>query len=155
MPVTCCEYTGPAIVGDTAAVITVYSGTGSAISGVDIYAEGCDGENCSYQDEYEDVYCDVTEGNLYPNARITDIVYTITDMPAEAILVIDAAERTVTLTDLSGNTDLSQLNVLDWNGLFEWIEAARSGCQRICIDTTGATINGDTDVVVTTYDREL
>lgn len=152
----CCEFTGPAVVGDAAAVIVIESGTPNSIDGVLIYAEACVGASeGGYEDLYSDSYSDPTEGGLFPNARITDIVYEINDMPADAILTIDAAERTITLTDSTGNIDLSQLGVIDWNGLFEWIEAAKSGCQSICIDDSGGTVNANTAYSISTFDREL
>lgn len=161
MSVQCCEFVGAPVVGDTAAVIRVESGSPNNISGITFYAEGCDnGTNgCSYTDTYEvppaSGYCDATEGGTYPDATITDFSFTIIDMPPNSILTVDAAEQSVTLTDNTGNTHSSQLDVLEWAGLFEWIAAAKNGCQKICADTSGATLNGDTLIEVTTYDREL
>lgn len=155
---TCCEFTGSALVGDTAAVITVYSGSGGSVSGITIYAEGCDfaGSNCGYSDIYTpDTYCDPTEGGAFPDAMVTDFAFTINDMPPDSILTIDSAEQSVTLTDNTGAVDQSQADVLEWNGLFEWITAAHNGCQRLCIDASGATLNPDTDISISTYDREL
>lgn len=149
---TCCEFTGAPVVGDSAAVIRIESGTGGAISGITVYAEGCD---CGYDNLYDDIYCDPTEGGLYPYATISDFSFIVNDMPEATILTIDSAEQSVKLTDITGNLHFSQFDVLDWHGLFEWVVAAKNGCQRICIDTAGATINGDTDISVSYYDREL
>lgn len=117
-----------------------------------MYAEGCD---CGYVDIYDDIYCDPTEGGAFPGAMISDFSFTITDMPPNSILTIDSAEQSVSLTDITGNVYGSQFEVLDWHGLFEWITASRNGCERICVDTDGATLNGDTEISVSTYDREL
>lgn len=124
---------------------------------MEICAEGCDnGTNgCAYEDTYRDVYCDATEGGTYPNARVSDFCFTINDMPPDSILTIDSAEQSVTLTDETGRTNESQLDAMDWNGLFEWITAAGNGCQRICVDTSGAVTNAGTHWTISTFDREL
>lgn len=158
MAVSCCEFTGAPVVGDTAAKIVIESGSPNEVDGLTFYAEGCSqvtDDNCNYQEKYEDRYCDTTAGGTYPNARVTDITFTISNLPPDSILTIDAAEHSVTLTDETGNVAQSQLDVIDWSGLWEWIEAARNGCQRVCVDTGGATMNDDTTITITTFDREL
>lgn len=106
-------------------------------------------------DVYSDRYCDVEEAGAFPGATITDLSYTISDMPANHTLVIDAAEESVTLTNDNTGKQVGGIDVLDWIGLFEWIRAAKSGCQRICVGIDGATINeGSTDVKIETIDRE-
>lgn len=153
----CCEFTGAAVVGDTAGVIRVESGSPNPVSGITFYAEGCsDGtDNCSYQSAYSDQYCDVTQGGAYPDASVSDFSFTINNMPPNSILTIDSAEHSVSLTDMTGNTNEGMFEVLDWDGLFEWIEAARNGCQRICYDDAGAESNANTLISVTFFDREM
>lgn len=148
----CCEFTGPLLVGDTVPIITISAGTGGDVSGIFIQAEGCD---CSYSDTYADMYCDVTEGGTYPNGRITDTEYEVLNIPAGHELVIDAVARTVRILESGTNNQVGGLDALAWEGLFEWIEAAKGGCQRVCIDSTTASVNADTTASVVTRDREL
>jgi len=141
---TCCEFAGPGI-GDSSPVITVTTG-GSAATDVTIWAEGCE---CGYTDIYGE-YCDVTEGGVYPNASITDTEYRIADLPANSMLVIDAVEEKVTLTDDEGMVQTGGVEALEWAGIFEWIRAAKGGCQRVCVDVG----SGSADVEILVYDRE-
>lgn len=151
-PGACCDFDAPAMVGDMAAVITIVAGDGGEVSGIVIRAEYCSG---GYVDAYSDSYSDPTSGGLFPYAMVTDTEYTIDNLPAGSTLIIDAVERVVTLTDSSGRGQLSSLDVLDWMGIFEWIEAAKGGCERVCIDVSGATLNADTTATITTVEREL
>lgn len=150
MALTCCEFIGPAI-GDAAAVIVVRTGTGGDVTGLVIYADGCD---CGYVDSYSDTYCDPTESGLFPDASITDTSYELGDLPPNAILTIDAVSETVTLTDETGIVQLGGIDFLDWAGLFEWITAAKRGCQAICMDDGDASTNPDTTIEISTYERE-
>ena len=151
-PDICCSFDSPVGVGDAAAVIIIRSGSPDAVSGLTIYAEGCE---CHFSDDYSDSYCDPTEGGAFPSAAITDTEYTIDEIPANSILTIDAAERRVTLTDNAERVQSSDIDALDWSGLFEWIEATKGGCQSICIDVLGAVTNADTTVEINVYEREL
>lgn len=157
--IECCEFQAPILVGDTAAVITIRAGSPDFVDDIVIRAEGCDdgaGNNCAYEDIYDDVYCDATEGGVYPNAKVSDVEYTINQIPPGHDLVIDAVERTVKLVESGTNHQVGGLEALSFNGLFEWIEASGGGCMRICIDATEAHTNADTVIVsVETLDREL
>jgi hypothetical protein len=102
-----------------------------------------------------DIYCDVTEGGLYPHASITDTSYELISLPAEHSLVIDAVEREVRLIETDTGLQVGGIDSLEFSGIFEWIEAAKGGCVRVCIDPTNATLNADTTVAVQRYDREL
>ena len=157
MALECCEYIAPLLLGDEVAVITINAGTPDAVSGIVIYAEGCD---CSYADLYEDLYCDVTEGGAVPNARITDTIYEITNIPPNHTLVIDAVDRTVKLVQTGTDNQVGGIDAIAFMGLFDWIETAKGGCQRVCFDPQAANTNpgggGETatTVMVETVDRE-
>lgn len=149
----CCDFTAPDKVGDMVAVITIIAGSGNAVSGIIIRAESCVG---GYVDVYSDLYGgDITDGGTDPFASVTDTQYTIDNLPAGSTLIIDAVERLVTLTDSAGRGQLSSLDVLDWVGVFEWIEAAKGGCERLCADVSGATLNADTELIIQMVEREL
>jgi len=162
MALECCEYIAPLLLGDEVAVITINAGTPDAVSGIVIYAEGCDDgtNNCGYQDTMEDIYCDVTSGGATPNARVTDTVYEITNIPPNHTLVIDAVDRTVKLVQTGTNNQVGGIDAIAFMGLFDWIEAAKGGCQRVCFDAAAANTNpgggGETatTVMVETIDRE-
>lgn len=147
-----CQFDAPEIVGDAAAVITIRSGSPGIVDGLTIFAEGCD---AGYNDVYSDSYSDPTQGGLFPSARVTDTSYTISAMPPNSTLVIDAVERRVTLTDSAGRIQVNDVDVLEWTGLFEWIEAAKGGCQALCVDVLGADTNIDTTVEISFYEREV
>lgn len=153
----CCEFRGPLKVGDSAAIITIESGGPDPITGIKIYAElgDCGDGNGGWSDTYSDSYSDPTDGGNYPGATITDTMYTITDMPANSTLIIDAAEQTVRFIDSSSGESLSTLDLLEWAGVFEWITTARYGCQLVCFDISEATYNSDTSVNVVSVGREL
>jgi len=147
-----CEFRAPIQIGDAAAVITVSAGSPDDVNDIFIFAEGCD---CGYADLYEDSYCDTTEAGSVPNARVTDFGFEITRVPANHDLVIDAVERSVKLVGAGTDVQAGGLDVLSWAGVFEWIEAALGGCQRVCIDLTTAHTNADTRITVETYNRDL
>lgn len=155
--VECCEFTSPIVLGDTVSVITINAGSGDTVSDITIYAEGCgDGtNNCSYQDIYTDIYCDLTEGGTLPNAMVTDTIYEITQIPAGHSLIIDAVERTVRLMQTGTNNQIGGLETLEFTGLFEWITSSGGGCINVCIDGSEAATNPDTTVLIETVDREL
>jgi hypothetical protein len=152
MAISCCDIVAPIRLGDSVAVITLVAGEPDPVSGIVFTAEGCD---CGYAATYENIYCDVTEGGLYPHASITDTSYELISLPAEHSLVIDAVEREVRLIETDTGTQVGGIDSLDFSGIFEWIEAAKGGCVRVCIDPTNATLNADTTVAVQRYDREL
>lgn len=152
MPDVCCEMTAPIVLGDSASVITINAGGPDAVTGIVIFAEGC---GCGYQENYSDTYCDVTDGGANPDAAIVDTEYEIIEIPANSTLTIDAVERTVTLTETGTDNKIGGLDVMEWAGVFEWIEASKGGCIRICIDPGVANLNPDTTVSIDEYQREL
>lgn len=152
--IECCEFTSPIMIGDSVAVITINAGSPDVVNDIAIYAEGCD---CGYSDTYDDEYCDASEGGSFPNARITDTIYTLDELPAGHSLIIDAVERVikVIVTDSDPEVQIGGLDALEFSGVFQWIESAFGGCQRVCIDGSDAHVNADTTIEVETYDREL
>lgn len=149
----CCQMTAPVFIGDIASVITIGTGGPDPVSGIVISAEGC---GCGYSDAYASyipVYCDATQGGLYPFAESTSTSYTVEELPPDADLIIDAVEGTVRL--MQGMQQIAGLDALSFEGLFEWIRASRGGCVSICVDGSGAALNPDTTVKIESYVREL
>lgn len=158
MALLCCEFTAPIMLGDSVAVVTIEAGTPLDMENVVVVAEGCSfgTDNCAYQDTYDDVYCDITNGGAVPNARVPNVTLNIDLLPAGHVLTIDAVERTVVVTQ--DGTQVGGVDAVSFIGLLPWIEAARGGCARVCIDATDwatAVVNADTTVSVDVYDREL
>lgn len=141
MPLTCCEFYAPAI-GDAAAVIVIRTGDGAEVTGLVVYAEGCDE---GYVDAYDDTY---------GMAGTTDTSYTISDLPANSTLTIDAVSETVTLTDDTGLVQLGGIDHLDWLNFFEWITATNKVCMSVCVDDSDASTNANTTVEISVYERE-
>lgn len=83
-----------------------------------------------------------------------DIAYTVVDLPAQHYLVIDASRHTVTVTDVSG-TVVGSLNVLNFTGMFEWIEAAAGDLVTVCVDATAATGTAGATLAIDQVNLEL
>jgi len=147
LPIELCSVKAP--IADHARVISVEYLGDQEVQSIATSTKTYIGEG--YLMHNSDTYCDVTEGGVYPNASITDTEYRIADLPANSMLVIDAVEEKVTLTDDEGMVQTGGVEALEWAGIFEWIRAAKGGCQRVCVDV-GA---GSADVEILVYDREL
>jgi len=147
LPIELCSVKAP--IADHARVISVEYLGDQEVQSIATSTKTYIGEG--YLMHNSDTYCDVTEGGVYPNASITDTEYRIADLPANSMLVIDAVEEKVTLTDDEGMVQTGGVEALEWAGIFEWIRAAKGGCQRVCVDVG----SGSADVEILVFDREL
>lgn len=128
-PTTCTPLEAP-VIADAAAVITVQAGS-SVLDGLTIKAYS---GNC-------------------PGSGSPAVDLTISDMPANSRLVIDASTETVVLTNVAG-TVIGGPDALDFTGILKWIKAAAGTNAAIQVDASGATGTTGATVEITAVDLE-
>lgn len=135
-PTACCVLEPASGIGDAASRITLRAGqVGGTVSGIEITAGPYSG-SC-------------------PTGADPTISYTVDYLRRGTELVIDASNKSVTLTDTATGDAVGGLDSLDFSGLFQWMAAGQSDALCVCIDASGATLNAGTLLLVERIDREL
>lgn len=133
----CCAVTPDATIGDTALRLTLRAGqVGSSVRDVEVTA---------------------TFDSACPSSEDAAFAFTVETLPKGAELVIDASTRTVTVTDALSGEAVGGLDVLDFDGIFDWsaLEAQQGEQLCVCVDATGASLNHGTRLLVEQIPREL
>lgn len=134
-PVVCCSIAPSSIIGDAVVRITLRAGAvGTSVRGVEFTA---------------------TTDTSCPSALDPDLSFTVDNLPQEAELVIDSSTRTVFATNAATGEAVGGMDVLSFEGLFDWLEAAQGEELCICVDATDAVLNPGTLLLIERIDREL
>lgn len=135
-PEVCCEVEPGLTIGDAAVRITLRAGqVGTSVRDVTFTVHD-DPASC-------------------PASGDPDFTFTVDNLPQEAELVIDSATRTVNATDPATGESVGGMDVLGFEGLFDWLETAQGESMCVCVDATAATLNPGTLLLIERIDREV
>lgn len=136
-PTLCCVLEPAGVLGDAASRITLRAGqVGSTVTGVELTAT-------------------LTSGGTCPAPGDPTMSYTVERLARGTELVIDAAARTVTVSDTDTGAVVGSLDALSFDGLFQWMVAEQGEQLCVCVDATDAVLNAGTLVLVERVGREL
>lgn len=132
----CGSLVGDASGARTAGVLTIFAGSGSGITDLHIVGEPTGG----YSDTYADSYEDYSGGGYY-------VDYEVDSMPEGYTLIIDGAREIVQLLN-AGGAVVGGMEVLNIRGPFQWPVVWGGSTMRLCVNSPGGTLNGDTTLQI-------
>lgn len=134
-PTVSCALSGTALVGDTAARITVAAGqVGSSLRDLTITA---------------------TRDSSCPSALTPFATYQVSNVPRGCELVIDSSTELVTVVDTASGEVIGGPDALDVSGAIAWVQAGPGEDICVEVDATSAALNPGSLVRVEAVGREV